>query len=250
MRPPGHNPFARAAPAKEPGTEMDEPKPDRRRRDDHIADAPDSMPVPDLPDGELTPAAEAAILDLVAEIDRLRHEIAVTQKRISYLENLADEDPLTPVANRRAFVRELARVAALARRHGTPANVLYFDIDGMKTINDRFGHAAGDRVLVALADALVANLRASDLVGRLGGDEFGVILAHSDGAAAEDKAATLTRVIEELRIENNGERMPVSATYGIFPITGREDAEAAIAAADKAMYRRKQGNGAPGRGVE
>ena len=227
---------------------MDEPKPDRRRRHDHLTDAPDSTPVPDIPDGELTPAAEAAILSLVAEIDRLRHEIAVTQKRISYLENLADEDPLTPVANRRAFVRELTRVAALARRHGIPANVLYFDIDGMKTINDRLGHAAGDQVLIDIADALVANLRASDLVGRLGGDEFGVILAHTDGAAAKDKAATLARVIEQLRIENDGERMPVSATYGIFAITGAEDAKAAIAAADKEMYRRKQGTGAPGRG--
>lgn len=220
---------------------MDEPTPDRRRRHDHFKDAPVSTPVPDIPDGDLTPAAEAAILGLVAEVDRLRHDIAVTQKRIAYLENLADEDPLTPVANRRAFMRELTRVAALARRHGIPANVLYFDIDGMKTINDRFGHAAGDRVLIAIADALVANLRASDLVGRLGGDEFGVILAHTDGAAAGDKAATLARVIEQLRIENDGAWMPVSATYGLFAITGAEDAEAAIAAADKAMYRRKQG---------
>ena len=65
---------------------------------------------------------------------------------------------------------------------------------------------------------------------------------------SEDKAATLARVIEQLRIENDGERVPVSATYGIFAITGAEDAKAAIAAADKEMYRRKQGTGAPGRG--
>ena len=221
-------------------TEMDTPDSNRRRRGDDRVDAPAATPAVEIPDGDMTPAAEAAILELVAEIDRLKEEIAATRKRIVFLENLADEDPLTPVANRRAFIRELTRVAALARRHGTPSSVLYFDIDGMKTINDRFGHAAGDRVLVAIADSLVANVRASDLVGRLGGDEFGIILAHTDDAAARGKAAVLAKGIAELGIEAEGGKVPVSATFGISAITGVEDAEAALAAADKAMYERKQ----------
>jgi diguanylate cyclase (GGDEF)-like protein len=219
---------------------MDTPDSNRRRRGDDRVDAPAATPAVEIPDGDMTPAAEAAILELVAEIDRLKEEIAATRKRIVFLENLADEDPLTPVANRRAFIRELTRVAALARRHGTPSSVLYFDIDGMKTINDRFGHAAGDRVLVAIADSLVANVRASDLVGRLGGDEFGIILAHTDDAAARGKAAVLAKGIAELGIEAEGGKVPVSATFGISAITGVEDAEAALAAADKAMYERKQ----------
>jgi diguanylate cyclase (GGDEF)-like protein len=223
---------------------MDTPDSNRRRRADDTADGPDFTPAPEIPDDDLTPAAEAAIKELVAEIDRLKSEIAATRKRIAYLETLADEDPLTPVANRRAFIRELARVAALAKRHGTPSSVLYFDIDGMKTINDRFGHAAGDKVLVAIADSLVANVRTSDLVGRLGGDEFGIILAHTDDAAARGKAAVLARGIEELGIETDGGKVPVSATFGISTLTGVEDAEAALAAADKAMYRRKQERGA------
>jgi diguanylate cyclase (GGDEF)-like protein len=223
---------------------MDTPDSNRRRRGDDRVDAPAATPAVEIPDGDMTPAAEAAILELVAEIDRLKEEIAATRKRIVFLENLADEDPLTPVANRRAFIRELTRVAALARRHGTPSSVLYFDIDGMKTINDRFGHAAGDRVLVAIADSLVANVRASDLVGRLGGDEFGIILAHTDDAAARGKAAVLAKGIAELGIEAEGGKVPVSATFGISTLTGVEDAEAALAAADKAMYRRKQERGA------
>ena len=229
-------------------TEMDTPDSNRRRRGDDRVDAPAATPAVEIPDGDMTPAAEAAILELVAEISKLKEEITPTRKRIVFLENLADEDPLTPVANRRAFIRELTRVAALARRHGTPSSVLYFDIDGMKTINDRFGHAAGDRVLVAIADSLVANVRASDLVGRLGGDEFGIILTHADDAAAKGKAAVLAKGIAELGIEAEGGKVPVSATFGISAITGVEDAEAALAAADKAMYERKQERSA-GRGA-
>ena len=129
-------------------------------------------------DEEISPEARAAILRLVAEIDRLRAEITANNRRIAHLEEVADRDPLTPTVNRRAFVRELERTKAYVDRYKAPAAIIYFDIDEMKTINDRYGHAVGDEVLVTVARTLMGNVRSSDIVGRLGGDEFGIILSH------------------------------------------------------------------------
>src|SRR5581483_1972703 len=103
-------------------------------------------------------------------------ELVQANARIVELERLADEDALMPVANRRAFVRELSRMIAFTQRYGLPSSVVYFDINGMKQINDSHGHTAGDAALQHIAKILVDNIRSSDLVGRLGGDEFAVIL--------------------------------------------------------------------------
>jgi diguanylate cyclase (GGDEF)-like protein len=198
------------------------------------------------PTGEdISPQAQAAILRLMAEIDRLREEIAANNRRIAHLEEVADRDPLTPTVNRRAFVRELERTKAYVDRYKAPAAVIYFDIDGMKTINDRYGHAIGDEVLVVVARTLMGNVRSSDIVGRLGGDEFGIILSHAERAAAEEKAATLARLIADIRVGPEGEAIGVIATWGVETLVGAADARAALDAADRAMYARKRkGDGA------
>ena len=97
-----------------------------------------STPIADLttvagiPEGDLTPKVRAAIEMLMAEVQRLRVDIDQAQQRVGYLEKLADEDSLVPVANRRAFVRELGRIVAYAERYGTESSVLYFDINSFK----------------------------------------------------------------------------------------------------------------------
>ncbi len=194
----------------------------------------------DIPEPDVSPTVEAAIAELVAEIDRLRDELAQNNARIHDLEKLADRDPLTPVANRRAFLHELERFNALAERYGTPSSVIYLDVNGMKEINDRFGHGVGDRVIVAVAEALLANVRASDVVGRLGGDEFGVILAHMDEHLARQKAAALAGVIADLQVQRDGGTIPVSVALGVFTFTGEADIGAALDAADKEMYAQKR----------
>ena len=80
---------------------------------------------------------------------------------------------------------------AFSQRYGTPASIVYFDINGMKQVNDTYGHSAGDAVLLAVAKLLLDNVRTTDVVGRLGGDELGVVLVQTDEARAEHKAAEL-----------------------------------------------------------
>src|SRR5579872_6036762 len=123
-----------------------------------------------IAESELTPAVRAAIAVLMVELDDLRTEVRRLKARLLEAEAAADQDPLTSAKNRRAFIRELKRAAALRQRYGAPAAIVYFDIDDFKQVNDRYGHAAGDAALQAVADRLSAHVRESDVVGRMGGD--------------------------------------------------------------------------------
>jgi diguanylate cyclase (GGDEF)-like protein len=194
-----------------------------------------------IPEHELTAKVRSAILKLMEEVDRLRQELEKSTARISYLETLADQDTLLPVPNRRAFVRELTRMMAFSERYGAPGSLLYFDIDSMKDINDQFGHAAGDAALAHVADVLERNIRSSDVVGRLGGDEFGVILAQADPATANEKATLLADAIEKVPFEWHGRPLKISMAVGAYTFKGGENAGEALDAADRAMYVRKQG---------
>ena len=100
------------------------------------------------------------------------------------------------MTDRRAFVRELSRIMAFAERYDTESSLIYFDANGLKPINDTYGHPAGDATLMRIADVLVENVRESDVVGRLGGDEFAVILSQADALTASEKAASLVATIE------------------------------------------------------
>src|SRR5262249_53329051 len=116
------------------------------------------------------------VASLLAENERLKRELAVARARIGELEARADVDPLLDILNRRGFERELARARAHVKRYGTQAVLLFIDLDGFKAVNDRYGHGVGDALLKAVARELVSHVRASDVVGRLGGDEFGVLI--------------------------------------------------------------------------
>jgi len=189
-----------------------------------------------VPDAEL----RKVLTDVAAERDRLREELVKARGRIASLERLADEDSLTPVANRRAFVRQLTRMIAFTHRYGVPASVVYFDVNNMKQINDAHGHPAGDAALRHIANVLRENIRGSDIVGRLGGDEFGVILAQTDEAQAHAKAAALAEAIAERPLCWSEFRIPVTAAYGVYAFQGSDDPQHAIEAADRAMYQQKR----------
>ena len=193
-----------------------------------------------LTETELSPAVRAALQTLLDEVARLRDELQRTRKRINHLERLADEDAMLPIANRRAFVRELTRLISYSERYGSPGSVLYFDLNGMKVINDRFGHAAGDAVLQHFATLLVNNVRDSDVVGRLGGDEFGVILAQADRPQAEEKAQQLLDVIKVSPMDWEGNEITLSCAVGIHQFSGEQSADDALSQADASMYKEKK----------
>lgn len=193
-----------------------------------------------IPEAEFTPKVREAIMALMAEVDALRRELQMAQSRLKNLEQLADQDTLAPIANRRAFVRELSRMLSYAERYSTPSAVIYFDVNGLKQINDTFGHSAGDAALTRIAELLSRNIRESDVVGRLGGDEFGVILSHADETAAVDKAAFLAKVIEETPFDWQGKAITLSVSWGSHAFTTGGDPAHALDAADREMYARKR----------
>jgi diguanylate cyclase (GGDEF)-like protein len=215
----------------------------RRRRARDTAAAPaagDGVAVLAIPDTAAVPELRKALGQMAAERDRLRDELSKARSRIASLERLADEDSLTPVANRRAFVRQLTRMIAFTHRYGVPASVVYFDVNNMKQINDSHGHPAGDAALRHIAHVLRENIRGSDIVGRLGGDEFGVILAQTDEPQAHHKAAALAEAIAEQPLHWGEFTIPVTAAYGVYAFSGSDDPQHAIEAADRAMYQQKR----------
>ena len=205
-----------------------------------LAPTADITSIAGIPGDELTPKVRDAIELLMHEVQRMRQELARAEKRVAYLEKLADEDSLVPVANRRAFVRELSRMVAYSERYNSVSSILYFDIDGFKEINDRYGHAAGDAALKHIGKIFELNVRESDVVGRLGGDEFGVILAQSDAAAAAEKAAQLALAIETTPLIWENRELKVRASYGAYTFSCKENAGEALHHADRAMYEQKQ----------
>lgn len=194
----------------------------------------------DLGDETIPKEARDAIKQLIFEINALREEIEANNNRIAELETLADRDPIVPVVNRRAFVREINRAKAYAERYGGTNCLLYLDIDGMKQLNDQHGHTTGDPALMTLADILQQNVRASDLVGRLSGDEFGVLLAQADSKTAGEKTLRLQELIKQARIKLADSTITLSTTFGVVEVTSKMSATDALEQAHKAMYDRKQ----------
>ena len=129
---------------------------------------------------------------------------------------------------------------AFARRYGAPAALLYLDLDGFKAVNDVHGHLAGDAALKRVAELLVANVRESDMVGRMGGDEFAVLLQQADLETAKTKAVGLADVIADDPFEFLGVRVPLGGSFGVRAFEGQESVEAWLGEADAAMFVRKR----------
>jgi diguanylate cyclase (GGDEF)-like protein len=195
---------------------------------------------PGDPARELMLRMRTAVVELAAEAQALRNELEQARAKIARLETLADRDVLTPVLNRRAFLRELARVLSFGARYGQAGGLLYFDVCDLKRINDQLGHAAGDAALVHVAGTLVRRVRDSDIVGRLGGDEFGVVLVQGEGAIAAAKARELARAVRAGPALFQGRRLRVRVACGVHDLAADEAAAEALAAADRAMYRDKK----------
>lgn len=187
--------------------------------------------------------AAAAIRALSDEVVVLQEEVGQLQDQLASAETEADIDTLVPVYNRRAFERELNREIAVGGRYGTPLSLVFIDLDKFKLVNDRFGHPAGDAALIKVGEILNTHTRETDLVGRLGGDEFGVVLTHAEVADCENKARELATKIAALVVrDSQDESLPpvqVGASYGVAKWVNGVTAAELIAAADQAMFAMK-----------
>lgn len=184
-----------------------------------------------------------AVLSENEDSDRiaaLTREVEALRTEVERLRLLADHDTLTPVLNRRAFVRELSRTIAYCRRYAASAAVLYLDLDGFKQVNDQFGHPAGDAALVRIAELLTAQVRESDVVARLGGDEFAVLLLQLDAEAAAAKARSLAEAIAAEAFVFEGRSCRLGGSFGVRAFDDHSDPEAWLAEADAAMFVRKR----------
>jgi diguanylate cyclase (GGDEF)-like protein len=176
---------------------------------------------------------------LMEEIGRLRAQVSQLQERVEQLDELAHRDPLINLPNRRGFMRELERLIDRARRYNHTAAMLFVDLDGLKMINDTFGHRAGDEALIQVAGMLSKGVRRSDVVARIGGDEFAVLLENANEDSANETAARLEDMICGCEFTHDGDALPLSVAIGVGMIDGEADSDAVMERADEEMYRRK-----------
>lgn len=173
-------------------------------------------------------------------IRALKTKLAKAHARIDELQAWADTDFLLNIYNRRGFERELARSLAYIKRYGATGALVMVDVDRLKPVNDIFGHAAGDAVLKGVVGVLMRHVRSSDVVGRLGGDEFGLLLWNLTEADALAKAAALEDSIDQLTFVFKGQAVEVGASAGVALLGPMVDTAIALEQADRAMYERKE----------
>jgi diguanylate cyclase (GGDEF)-like protein len=154
---------------------------------------------------------------------------------------LATTDSLTGAANRRSFIERCAVEIAAARRHRRPASILMIDVDHFKSINDTHGHAAGDEVLAAVGVALREAVRQVDICGRLGGEEFGVLLVGTDLAGASVVAERIREGFAGMTISHGGKDIVFTVSIGCASLgEGDKRLEDILRSADRMMYKAKQ----------
>jgi diguanylate cyclase (GGDEF)-like protein len=184
-----------------------------------------------LPDAAVTPAVLKAVTGLLGEADRLRWLDSQTRRRQAFLEGLADHDAVVPALNRRGFMRELEGL--LSTGHGAGTLVL-LHVAGIEHLRQVEGLAAGDGALRHVTAHLVGSLRSSDPVGLMGGSDFALLLSGTELAAAREKVRDVMERINQQPFYWQGEVHSFALFSGYHVLQPGENAESAIAAADRA----------------
>lgn len=183
----------------------------------------------------------------LAELQQDGHTLIGTVRDITeqkdlelQLQQQAINDPLTQIGNRRFFQHAMEREFRRFKRYHSNLCLITFDLDHFKQINDTYGHAAGDKVLIAAADAVKNALRAQDVFARVGGEEFAILLPAVDLSEAQRVADKLKLTIEQLEIHEQDEQIPVTATFGLVKATADVSNEEHFQQiADRALYKGK-----------
>lgn len=182
-----------------------------------------------------------AIATLMEEIAGLRLRLAISEGRRAQLEQLIDTDPLCPVLNRRAFERELSRAINWSKRTGKGGSVLFLDMNGLKQINDTYGHVTGDKAIERVAKMLILSCRSTDLIGRLGGDEFAVIMPDTPPSGALIRGQRVGELLAGIPLLAADQTpLTLSAAYGAAAYDATCSVKQVLDQADAAMYAHKQ----------
>jgi diguanylate cyclase (GGDEF)-like protein len=176
-------------------------------------------------------------------VSALERENNQLKARIAELERLVACDTLTPLFNRRHFMEELDRWCWRTHRYGGEYGLLFIDVDNLKTVNDTLGHQVGDMLLMAIAKGLLGAVRRSDLVARIGGDEFAILLDNIPEAELAGKAERIAKVIGKLNIDHAGATLKPSISAGFTPIEPGIKPSELLLRADRSMYAAKQAKG-------
>lgn len=214
----------------------------------HLTDVRDRLtttdrPVDDEVRRECLDAVEAA---LNAAMD-LERTVLRQRLHIEDMARVACTDPLTGIYNRRGFEQEFHRVLAAATRFEETGVLVYIDLDGFKPINDTYGHAAGDAVLTEVARVLYDHVRPQDLVARIGGDEFTVLLTRTSWEDGLARAEALKHLLNTTYVRIDGKNIAVRASLGFQRYGADADADLLLDKADSAMFeaKRLRGKGRP-----
>jgi diguanylate cyclase (GGDEF)-like protein len=173
--------------------------------------------------------------------DRVQQRTQELKAALAQAEHLATTDVLTNIPNRRSFMDQSEKRHAEWLRHKRPYAVLMLDLDKFKQVNDTYGHPAGDQVLISIAAALRQHTRLEDIIGRLGGEEFCVILVGSNEADAVILAERIRSEIAKLLIEFSGQTISITASFGLLPPELLQDNfDDVLRNADQALYQAKE----------
>jgi diguanylate cyclase (GGDEF)-like protein len=202
-----------------------------------------------LPDERILLIAESVFATshletITAELETIKRSLANKETELQAVIAQADEvshtDALTFLPNRKRIIADLQHETMFSDRYGTPLAISMLDIDHFKTINDTYGHMAGDDVLRKLAIELRDHMRHPDTIGRYGGEEFLIVLPHSTMKAAMEQAERLCRYVRSLVIELNGTKIPLTISIGIAQYKiHQEDWQEFLRRADSALYQAK-----------
>ncbi|HEV2748352.1 MAG TPA: GGDEF domain-containing protein [Allosphingosinicella sp.] len=192
--------------------------------------------------GEVDRGSAERIGQLADENALLRASLADMRARVAELEHCADLDTVTPLPNRRRFLRELDRVVGQANRHGTPSALVVVEIGNLRAINDLHGQFAGDAALLHAARLLSGLIRTTDIAARIDGDDFGLILDHLDHNSAIETAERIARCIESDLLDLGSSTVPLKATIGVATILPGDSIRDVLQRAEHNLRRAKHGD--------
>jgi diguanylate cyclase (GGDEF)-like protein len=186
-----------------------------------------------------SPVVAEAMARLAEENALLRASLSELRARLEEMEKASERDALTGLPNRPSFMRALERTVSRANRHGTPAALLYLDLDGLQAINARHGQIAGDAALIHVAKLLGDLVRTSDFAARVGGDEFAIILDHLDSDSAIETSDRIGRCIAENPLDLGAGTLPIRATIGVATILRGDSVEDVVRRGELTMHKAK-----------